>query len=142
MSIKIIPMTIADYDEVAQLWRNVEGVGLHDYEDSREGIALYLDRNPGMSFVARQDGRLLGAVLCGHDGRRGSINHLAVAHEFRKQAIGRALVDRCLAELKKNGIRKCNIVVFRENAPGREFWARLGWYERDNLMPMQMNCSD
>lgn len=137
MSIEIAPMTISDYNEVALLWQSVEGVGLHDFEDSREGIALYLDRNPGMSFIARQDGRLVGAVLCGHDGRRGSINHLAVANEFRRQAIGRTLVDRCLSELKKIGVRKCNIVVFIDNVSGREVWKRLGWREREDLVPLQ-----
>jgi N-acetylglutamate synthase len=93
MNCDIVPMTIADYDEVIKLWQNVEGVGLHDYEDSREGISFYLDRNPGLSFVARQAGLLVGAVLCGHDGRRGSINHLAVALEFRMHSIGKMLVD-------------------------------------------------
>ena len=137
MSIEIAPMTIADYDEVAHLWQSVEGVGLHDFEDSMEGIRLYLDRNLEMSFVARQDGILVGAVLCGHDGRRGNINHLAVASEFRRQAIGRTLVDRCLSELKKIGIRKCNIVVYLENVSGREVWKRLGWHEREDLVLMQ-----
>ncbi len=139
MNIDIYRMTIADYDEVAALWQGMDGVGLHDHEDSFEGIAAYLSRNPDMSFIARNNGRLVGAVLCGHDGRRGSINHLAVAPEFRKQNIGRTLVDRCLCELAKNGIRKCNIVVFRDNISGMEVWKKLGWNEREDLTFMQIN---
>lgn len=137
MNPEIIPMTIDDYDEVACLWENAEGVGLHEFEDSREGIALYLDRNPGMSFVARQNGTIIAAVLCGHDGRRGSINHLAVNPEYRGQGTGRALVTRCLSELQEAGIRKCNIVVFQENISGLEFWRRLDWKEREDLIFMQ-----
>lgn len=137
MNPDIIPMTIDDYDEVARLWVNAEGVGLHDFEDSREGIALYLDRNPGMSFVAKYNGILIAAVLCGHDGRRGSINHLAVSPEYRGQGIGKALVNRCLSELQKAGIRKCNIVVFQDNTSGLEFWHKLAWKEREDLVFMQ-----
>ncbi len=137
MDIDIVVMTIVDYDEVSALWQSTTGVGLHDFEDSREGIALYLDRNPELSFVARCKGRLVGAVLCGHDGRRGGINHLVVHPEFRKQGIGKDLVDRCLGELGKHGIRKCNIHVFRDNTLGQQFWNRLGWNERDYLVTMQ-----
>jgi len=137
MGIDIEVMTIADYDEVIELWRGTEGIGLHEFEDSREGIAMYLDRNPGMSFVARSEGKLVGAVLCGHDGRRGFINHLVVNPEFRKQGIGKEMVDRCLGELGERGIRKCNIVVFRENSIGRGFWLQLGWNERPELVNLQ-----
>ena len=137
MDTEITAMTIADYDDVLVLWRSVDGIGLHDFEDSREGILLYLDRNPGMSFVARHGGRVVGAVLCGHDGRRGSINHLAVAPEYRGGGLGRTLVARCLSELGKAGVRKCNIVVYRENSSGLEVWSRLGWNEREDLVFMQ-----
>lgn len=137
MNIKITPMTISDYDEVVLLWQIVEGIGLRGFEDSKEGIAFYLDRNPGMSFVARQNSRLVGAVLCGHDGRRGCIYHLAVASEFCKQGIGRTLVDCCLSELNKAGILKCNIVVYANNTSGREIWKRIGWQEREDLVFMQ-----
>ncbi|MHB1457763.1 MAG: GNAT family N-acetyltransferase [Armatimonadota bacterium] len=137
MSIDIKPMNIADYNEVAHLWQNTEGVGLHHFEDSREGIMLFLNRNPDMSFIARHDGKLVGAVLCGHDGRRGSINHLAVAEEYRRQGIGRSLVSRCLLELRLAGIRKCNIVVFAGNGSRLETWKRLGWIQREDLVFMQ-----
>ena len=95
MSIQILPFTMADYDEVAAFWRQQEGVGLNE-SDERGPIAGHLARNPGMSFVARESGRVIGAVLCGHDGRRGYLHHLAVARSQRRQGLGRDLVRRCL----------------------------------------------
>ena len=109
-SINIRPMTADDYDEVADLWRNTEGIGLDEHVDAREGIAGYLARHPGLSFVARQEGRIVGAVLCGHDGRRGYLHHLAVAAAWRRKGIGRALVEACLTGLGSVGIPKCKIV--------------------------------
>jgi N-acetylglutamate synthase len=130
-------MTIADYEEVLALWQSLDGIGLHDHEDSREAIACYLDRNPGLSFVARCDGRLVGSILCGHDGRRGMINHLSVHPEYRNQAVGRSLVDLSLSQLAKVGVRKCNIVVKSDNNSGQEVWNRLGWHTRPDLVFMQ-----
>src|SRR5262252_6294995 len=97
---RIEPMSMADYDEVFALWQSAEGVGLGE-SDTRRAIAGYLRRNPGMSFVARQEGELAGAVLCGDDGRRGYLHHLAVAPRYRRQGLGRRLVVACLAALKR-----------------------------------------
>jgi ribosomal protein S18 acetylase RimI-like enzyme len=107
---EIQEMTAQDYDEVAGLWRNTEGIGLDDDTDTREGIAAYLARNPGFSYVARQQSRIVGAVLCGHDGRRGYLHHLAVDQAHRHEGVGRALVEACLAKLGSIGIQKCNIL--------------------------------
>ena len=114
MSIVIREMTIQDYDEVLSLWQASEGVGLSD-ADSEEGVACFLDRNPGLSFVARDGEHLVGAILCGHDGRRGYIHHLAVSKPHRCQGLGRALVERCLSALRGDGIGKCHIFVFADN---------------------------
>jgi len=132
------PMTINDYDDVLALWQQCEGIWLHPHAgDGREGIARYLERNPGLSLTARVDGALAGAVLCGHDGRRGGLHHLAVATAYRGQGIGRALVERCLTALVAQGIARCNILVVAENKSGLQFWRRLGWSERGGLVSMQ-----
>lgn len=136
-SVEIAEMTAQDYDEVAELWRHTEGVGLDEDTDSRQGIAACLARNPGLSYVARQDGRIVGAVLCGHDGRRGYLHHLAVALAHRRKGIGRAMVEACLAKLGSVGIRKCNIFLFSDNEPGVEFWKHVGWKERADLKVLQ-----
>lgn len=128
----IEPLTIADYDEVIGLWRRCEGIGLSD-ADSRENIATYLARNPGMSFLARADGLLAGAVLCGHDGRRGYLHHLAVDARFRRLGLGRRLADRCLAALAAAGIRKCHLFVLEGNEDGLVFWKSAGWQRRTGI---------
>ena len=134
MDAKICEMTIADYDEVFTLWRETEGVGLHPDEcDFREGVARYLARNPGTCFVARDGDKLIGVVLCGHDGRRAYLNHLAVAKGYRRRGIGTALVRRCLAAMKEIGIAKCHLFVFAANDQAMAFWRKLGWRCYDEL---------
>jgi putative acetyltransferase len=135
MSVAIREMRITDYDEAIALWQATEGVGLST-ADSREAITRYLARNPGMSFVARQEGLLVGAVLCGHDGRRGYLHHLAVQAGCRGQGLGKALVERCLSALAAEGIDKCHLFVYKTNEGGRAFWRKTGWFDRDTLVLM------
>jgi N-acetylglutamate synthase len=132
---------IEDYNAVIALWRHTEGVGLNE-SDTRRAIAAYLRRNPRLSFVAERDGRIIGAVLCGHDGRRGYLHHLAVARQYRQRGIGRQLVDACLAKLRRTGIQKCNIFIFANNGAGRRYWAHTGWKLRTELRVMQIRLAD
>ena len=136
MSHRIETMSLHDFDEVIELWRNTEGVGLNE-SDSREGIALFLTRNPGMSFVVRDGNAIIGAVLCGHDGRRGYLHYLAVAKSYRKLGLGKALVAACLHQLEREGILKCNIFLLANNAEGEAFWKQNGWNARADLAVMQ-----
>jgi ribosomal protein S18 acetylase RimI-like enzyme len=133
---KIEPMSITDYDEVFALWQSAEGVGLGE-SDTRPAIAAYLKRNPGMSFVARHGRELAGAVLCGEDGRRGYLHHLAVVPSYRRQGLGRKLVAACLATLKQRGILKCNIFLYAHNSTGKQFWNKNGWAKRPDIVLMQ-----
>jgi len=136
MPYAIEPMSIDDFDEVSRLWQQIEGLGLGQ-SDSKPNIASYLARNPGLSFVARDANRIIGAVLCGHDGRRGCLHHLAVAREHRKQGLGKALVAACLDRLAGLGILKCNLFLFADNAQGEVFWRHTGWVKRTDLQVMQ-----
>ncbi|HEY3324382.1 MAG TPA: GNAT family N-acetyltransferase [Planctomycetota bacterium] len=137
MSISIRSFRICDYAEVLALWKASPGVCVNEM-DTRGNIAAYLRRNRGMSFVARDgDGRIVGAVLCGHDGRRGYLHHLAVAKDYRKRGIGGQLVEACFAQLIKCGIVKCNIFVFADNLTGQAFWKKSGWNGRSDLLVMQ-----
>jgi len=142
MNFCIRRMTLADYEPVIALWRALPGIGLDDDSDSRKGIARYLKRNPGLSFVALAQGTVVGAVLSGHDGRRGYLHHLAVAPTHRKLGIGKALTQRCLEALGRNGIPKCNIFLYRSNAKGRAFWKHNGWDLRQDLSILQKRTSD
>jgi len=129
----ISPMSITDYDDAVALWLRTEGMSLElEDVDAREQVARYLERNAGMSFVARTEDRLVGAVMCGHDGRRGYLHHLAIDREYRRLGIGSALVACCLAALHADGISRCNIFVLADNECGRRFWEEHGWSIKPN----------
>jgi putative acetyltransferase len=133
---RISTMKIGDYALVAELWRATEGVGLNE-SDTRPKIGAYLKRNPGMSFVARAGGKIVGAVLCGHDGRRGYLHHLAVAGEHRKQGLGKRMVESCMKQLRRAGITRCNLYIFTEHHEGESFWIHNGFRNREDLRVMQ-----
>lgn len=127
-------MTADDYDGVYDLWINTPGMGLNTTDDSREGIAAYLERNPTTSFVAQEDGRIIGVILAGHDGRRGYIHHTAVSIGCRGRGVGRELVRLALCALEKQGISKAALVVFARNETGNGFWEHLGFERRTDLV--------
>ena len=135
MDVVIQEMTIADFEEVRALWQESQGIELSN-ADTKESITRFLERNPGLSFVARDGDQLVGAVLCGHDGRRGYIDHLAVIQSHRRQGIGRALVGRCLYNLVQIGIRKWHLFVIQDKQEAIEFWKKMGWAQRVELVTM------
>ncbi|MBE5802889.1 MAG: GNAT family N-acetyltransferase [Clostridiales bacterium] len=126
-------MHIDDYDDLFALWTSCRGMGLNNVDDSREGIARYLARNPSTSFVAVEKGRIVGCIMAGHDGRRGYIHHTAVSPEHRRQGIGHTLVDAALAALKAEGISKVALVAFSRNQEGNAFWEKEGFSLREDL---------
>lgn len=132
---------MSDYAEVFKLWQRTEGVGLNE-SDTRLAITSFLRRNPNLSFVAVKRGKIIGAVLCGHDGRRGYLHHLAVASRDRKKGIGLRLVDACLDKLRAADIHKCNIFVYAGHAAGMSFWKHNGWKLRADLRVMQIQLSN
>lgn len=132
MNIRI--MTKSDYNAVYALWLSCKGMGLNDLDDSEEGVARFLARNPSTCFVAEHGGGTVGAIMAGNDGRRGYIYHTAVAPEFRGNGVGRALVNAALDALKELGINKTALVVFERNADGNKFWERLGFSARGDLI--------
>ncbi|MDO9317253.1 MAG: GNAT family N-acetyltransferase [Gammaproteobacteria bacterium] len=125
-------MQIDDYTDALALWLGAEGVQLRS-ADSLEGIARYLERNPGLSFVAESDGKVVGTIMAGHDGRRGYIQHLAIQVEFRKAGVGSELLRRCLVALKQAGISKSHVHVLSDNNIAREFWLARGWQMREDI---------
>jgi len=128
----IVPFDISIYEEVIALWMHCEGVGLGE-GDSKQAIGTYLERNPGMSFVAKGNGKIVGAVLAGHDGRRGYLYHLAVDAGWRRQGIARLLVEKCLDALKASGIQKTHLFIFTNNTNGVAFWKSIGWTYRNDI---------
>jgi N-acetylglutamate synthase len=132
--LKIDKMKIDDYEAVYDLWMNTPGMGLNSIDDSKAGIEKYLKRNPETCFTAKENGRVLGVILSGHDGRRGYIHHTAVLEEARFKGIGRKLVEKSIEALREEGIKKVAFVVFRRNTEGNAFWRKLGFEERDDLI--------
>lgn len=126
-------MTIADYASVYHLWLHTPGMGLNTLDDSRQGIERYLRRNPDTCFVAEEKGRIVGAILAGHDGRRGFIYHTAVHTGCRRRGIGTQLVAHALDALDAAGIQKVALVVFTHNETGNAFWEKLGFTVREDL---------
>lgn len=127
-------MQAIDYERVYDLWLNTPGMGLNNLDDSRAGIERYLLRNPDTCFVAEQEGNIIGAILCGHDGRRGYIHHTAVAENEQRLGVGTALVNAALSALESEGINKAVLVVFDRNENGNAFWEKQGFQVRDDLI--------
>jgi ribosomal protein S18 acetylase RimI-like enzyme len=126
---------IDDYEQACALWNAADGIEVCE-GDSREEIRAYLERNPGLSRVADAADVIAGAVLCGHDGRRGFIYHLAVAPDFRGRGVGKLLIADCLRGLRATGIQRAILLVAKDNSSGREFWLRNGWEELSEALPM------
>lgn len=134
MTVTFRTFTDADIPAARALWQALPGIGLSS-ADEPGALAAYLRRNPGTSFVARAaDDALAGTVLCGHDGRRGLVHHLATAAPFQRRGIARRLLAEALAALRREGIAKCHLMVFRANADGLAFWRSAGAEERANLV--------
>ncbi len=136
MTIDIRPMEHRHLPAVLDLWKKTAGVGLNEGDDPA-GLAAYLDRNPGLSLIATDGTQVVAAVLCGHDGRRGFLNHLAVLPEYRQRGLGRSMVERSLAGLRSAGIPKCSIFLYADNDSGEQFWQRCGWSVRSDLKVLQ-----
>lgn len=126
-------MTIEDYEGVKALWLSIKGFAIRSIDDSKEGVTRFLNRNPGTSVVAVEDNKIVGAILCGHDGRRGCLYHVCVAQEYRRQGIGKAMVIHCMEALKKEKINKVSLIAFTVNDIGNAFWRQIGWTKREDL---------
>ena len=136
-------MTSEDYDGAYQLWLNTPGMGLNTTDDSREGISAYLSRNPTSCFVAEDyEGKIVGVILAGHDGRRGMIYHTAVSGALQKSGIGTALVEHAMQALEREGIHKVALVVFGRNEKGNGFWEKRGFTRRDDLVYRNRSISN
>ena len=133
MDAKVRTMMIDDYDEIYALWMKIKGFAMRSIDDSRQGVERFLKRNPDTSVVAVKDDKVVGAILCGHDGRRGCLYHVCVDPEYRKQGIGTAMVVFAMNALKKEKISKVSLIAFTQNDIGNAFWKEIGWTKREDL---------
>ncbi|MBR4278229.1 MAG: GNAT family N-acetyltransferase [Lachnospiraceae bacterium] len=127
-------MTKEDYEGVRALWMTIHGFAIRSIDDSKEGVDRFIDRNPQTSVVAVSDkGEIVGAILCGHDGRRGCLYHVCVREDFRRKGIGKEMVVFCMNALKAEGINKVSLIAFTKNDIGNAFWNCIGWTKRLDL---------
>ena len=126
-------MTIEDFDQVHALWMTISGFAIRSIDDSREGVERFLRRNPTTSVVAEEDGKIVGSILCGHDGRRGCLYHVCVHKDYRMRGIGKAMVVYAMNALKAEEISKVSLRAFTSNDIGNAFWNRIGWTRRLDL---------
>ncbi|MBR4059626.1 MAG: GNAT family N-acetyltransferase [Lachnospiraceae bacterium] len=139
--IQIRPMTTEDYEEVFNMWQSISGFGIRSWDDSKEGIERFIARNPGLSVVALHEGRIIGGILCGHDGRRGCLYHVCVRQEYRMLGIGQDMVVCCKEALRKEGINKINLIAFKSNEIGNKFWQKLNWKHREDCNYYEENLN-
>jgi len=131
--------SITDYDGAVQIWQRVEGIEIAEGDD-KEGIAEFLARNPGLSRVAIDGPTVVGVALCGHDGRRGHIYHLAVDPAYQGRGLGKRLLDECLDGLRRAGVQRVIILVASDNQRGSAFWKHSGWEEIPGAVPMGIDA--
>lgn len=126
-------MQNTDYEQVYKLWKKIKGFAIRSIDDSAEGVEKFLMRNPGISAVAEEDGVIVGAILCGHDGRRGCMYHVCVDPDWRLRGIGKEMVVFCMNALHNEGINKVSLIAFTQNDIGNAFWKEIGWTKREDL---------
>lgn len=116
-----------------RLWSEA-GPGIHLRKSDEMGeIAKKLQRDADLFLVAEAEGKLIGSVLGGFDGRRGMVYHLAVAEAFRKQGIGAALMDELEKKLKEKGCIRYYLLVTKDNRTAVRFYEERGWKQMDDL---------
>lgn len=126
-------MKIEDYDGIYALWKKIKGFGIRSIDDSKIGVERFLKRNPTTSVVAVEDGKIVGSILCGHDGRRGCLYHVCVDEAYRRRGIGKAMVVQAMHALQAEKINKVSLIAFTKNDIGNAFWNTIGWTERKDL---------
>jgi N-acetylglutamate synthase len=132
MQLELRDFTIGDYEGATALWKTDPNIGLSG-ADERRNIEKFLVRNPGLSQVVTDACNIIATILCGHDGRRGYIYHLFVDEKYRRQGLGKRMVETCLKKLKNEGIQKCHLFVFNDNTTGKQFWENTRWLERNDI---------
>lgn len=129
---KLSRLASSDYENALTFWRRARGMGTTGIETT-ERLASFLKRNPGLSFKITDRDEIIGTILCGHDGRRGYLHHLAIAPAYTDQNVARTLIDRSLRSLERHGIRRCHIFISAQNKGGQEFWKSVDWDEQGDL---------
>lgn len=142
LQIRIRAMLIEDYEQVRHLWMTIHGFGIRSIDDTKEEVARFLKRNPTTSVVAVCGEKVVGAILCGSDGRQGCLYHVCVAKKFRRRGIGRQMVGYCMNALRRERINRVTLIAFTKNDVGNAFWKQIGWTVRTDLNYYQFGLNE
>lgn len=129
-------MKESDIEQVLKLWNNIFGSSFLESSVTQEELIAYLKKNPEASSVAcTEDGKVIGALLCGNDGIRGFIYHIAIYEEYRVNEISKSLLDRSLSKLKEVGI-KTGFIFTQNNSHDMDVtFNSIGWV----VIPNELN---
>jgi ribosomal protein S18 acetylase RimI-like enzyme len=128
---KMIP---EDYEGAYDLWTRVPGMNLNSLDNSYEGIARIIRKNPETCFVAVEREQIVGTILGGTDGRKGFVYHTAVDPAQQGKGIGTILINRVCENFKKEKITKIGLFVVLDNENGKQFWGKKGWKLRPDIV--------
>ena len=135
-------MVIDDYDQVAGLWESIKGFGIRSIDDSRTGVERFLLRNPHTSVVALDEDKIVGSILCGHDGRQACFYHVCVDENYRRQGIGRRMSQISVEALKADHVNRVYLIAYKRNEGGNAFWNSIGWQCRDDRNYYELYLND
>lgn len=137
-------MKISDYPKVRALWMKIPGFAIRSIDDSEEGVSRFLKRNPDTCVVAADgaDGRIVGSILCGSDGRFATFYHVCVDPDYRRMGIGRMMVNACIQALRKEKINTIHLTAFQDNELGNSFWSGMGWRKQENVNRYELKINE
>ena len=128
MTVTIRPGRSGDVDAVLALWREADAEPTHT--DDAAGLTTLLERDPDALLVAVDEDRVVGSVIAGWDGWRGSIYRLAVAPGHRRHGLGRRLLGAAEDRFRAAGARRCQAIVVQTDGQATAFWRASGWTEQ------------
>lgn len=95
--------------------------------DAPKEIEKKLLRDPELFLVAEINGKLIGTIIGGFDGRRGFIYHVAVMADYRERGIGSQLMHEVENRLRAIGCIRCYLLVNNDNHEAKSFYEKHGW---------------
>ena len=119
--------TRADIEPVLALWGRSDGPTTPT--DSAEALTDLLVHDPEALLVATSGEEVVGSLIAGWDGWRGSFYRLAVDPGWRRRGMATALIRAGEERLRALGARRLTAIVVSEDEGAIEFWVAAG-YER------------
>ena len=118
-----------DTENVIALWNEC---GLtRPWNDPNKDIIRKLGTQRDLFLVMELGGEIIGAVMAGYDGHRGSVNYLAISPNYQRNGYARQLMDKIEEELIKLGCPKINLLIRSSNIAVKDFYNEIGYSSED-----------